>query len=101
MISENEAWALVRTALEEKNAARRNEDKLALREGKVIEREFLFAFFFNSMRYFESGQFRDMLVGNGPIIVNRQSGEIKFCGTRKTPDVLVDEYDRRIREGKW
>ncbi len=69
-------------------------------EEYTVEREFVFAFLCNTKEYKESGNRRHSLVGIGPIIVSRCKGAVVICGNR-TPEMDIDEYERRAAAGDW
>lgn len=51
----------------------------------TLEREFAegWVFFDNSARFQQTGAFRDGLVGNAPLIVDRDTGQIHITGTAR------------------
>lgn len=65
-------------------------------EGKTIEKEWGWVFFYQSKGYLESGDFRDMLDGNAPFIVNRHTGAITVTGTAYDIGHYIDEYDAAL-----
>lgn len=59
-------------------------------------------FFWDSRRHQESGNFRDSLVGNAPILLDRETGQAWSTGTARPAAEYVAEYaerKRRLREG--
>ena len=65
-------------------------------EDKTIEKCWGWVFFYQSKAYIESGDFRDMLGGNAPIIVNRESGELVHTGTAQDINYYIDEYESKL-----
>ncbi|WP_139674980.1 YrhB domain-containing protein [Pseudomonas sp. F16(2018)] len=57
-------------------------------------------FCFNSKQYVETGDFSFQLVGNGPIFVDKDTGELHFFGTALPPKEYVEEYSLRKRDKK-
>ena len=53
-------------------------------------------FFYNTKRYLETGEFSYRLAGNGPVLVNKTSGEIVTLGTAPTVPELLEEYEGRF-----
>ncbi len=49
-------------------------------EGETIEKDLGWVFFYQSKDFLKSGDFRDMLAGNAPIIVNRNTDAITHTG---------------------
>jgi hypothetical protein len=63
---------------------------------KEIEYDFGWVFCWNTKRFTESGDFRHGLVGNAPLIVDRNDGRVYVTGTAHRLDYYVEEY----RNGK-
>jgi Immunity protein 35 len=51
--------------------------ELALDDGQTVDRGRDWVFFYNSRAYLESGSIGDALAGNGPLAVNKESGELR------------------------
>jgi hypothetical protein len=47
----------------------------------TIERAFGWVFFYDSKRHVETGDFRDALAGNAPIVVTKSDGQVHVTGT--------------------
>jgi len=45
------------------------------------EHDFGWVFFYNSKKYLASGEFRDAIAGNAPLIVDRSNGQLIETGT--------------------
>ncbi len=66
--------------------------QLAILNEKTEEYEFGWVFYYNSVKYIETGDFRDALGGNAPLIVNRFNGEIIETGTAQAPKYYINNY---------
>ncbi|SIR92011.1 Immunity protein 35 [Micromonospora avicenniae] len=55
----------------------------------VEERQACWIVYYQSARYIETGSFLDSLVGNGPILVDRQTGRRHQTGTAQPIDYYV------------
>jgi hypothetical protein len=62
----------------------------------TIEKPFGWVFFYNSKKFLETGLFRDGLVGNGPIIINRDTGSIEFLSSGVLPSHSIAKYEERL-----
>jgi Immunity protein 35 len=51
--------------------------ELALDDRQTVDRGRDWVFFYNSRAYLESGSIGDALAGNGPLAVNKESGELR------------------------
>ncbi|OLU16550.1 hypothetical protein BVH01_08125 [Pseudomonas sp. PA1(2017)] len=54
-------------------------------------------FCFNSKEYVDTGDFSSQLVGDGPVLVDKDTGEMHFFGTALPPIEYVKEYSLRKR----
>jgi hypothetical protein len=56
-------------------------------------------FFYQSRAYVEKGDFKEMLAGNAPLVVFRDSGEVQPTGTAQPLEdylaAIRDEWERR------
>jgi hypothetical protein len=64
-----------------------------LLDDDVVERDRCFVFFYESSRHLETNRFEDRLVGNGPILVNRTTGEVRQLGTAKPVEAYLAEFE--------
>jgi hypothetical protein len=97
MITKIEALELVSKKLRQMSPAA---DPFVPVEASTIERSFGWVFFYNSRKFLETGVTRYRLAGNGPIIVNKVSGEIVFCGSNKPPEELINDYETKFVNGE-
>ena len=65
---------------------------LILKE-KTIEKSWGWCFFYQSADFIKSGDFRDMLVGNAPVIVNKFTGRLTHTGTAHNIEYYLREYE--------
>jgi hypothetical protein len=63
-------------------------------EEHTLEESFGWVFFFESARYLKTGKVSDRLAGNSPLVVFRDSGEVRPTGTAYP----VEHYLAPIRE---
>jgi hypothetical protein len=80
MLSKGQALALVSQALLERCS---QENPYVVIEDKTIENDECWVFFYTSKKHLETKEFRHRLIGNGPIIVDKYSGSIKFLGSKE------------------
>ena len=66
--------------------------QLEILSDKTEEYDFGWIFYYNSAKYAESKDFRDMLVGNAPLIVDRNSNEIIVTGTANNIEYYINNY---------
>jgi len=67
-------------------------------DDSTIETDFGWIFIWNSRRYLESGDFRDALLGNVPLIVDRANGSVHETCTFLSIGEIIDRY-RKVRNG--
>nr|WP_275441472.1 YrhB domain-containing protein [Psychrobium sp. MM17-31] len=63
---------------------------------QTIEKNWGWVFFYQSKAYIETGDFREMLSGNAPIIVNRMTGELSYTGTAYDVEHYINEYEAAL-----
>ena len=61
------------------------------------ERPWGWIVYYQSERYLETGDPNDMLAGNGPYFVNRETSEMIITGTALSIEAYVQEYEERLR----
>jgi len=72
-------------------------EPLGLANSETLEKDFGWVFFYNSKDYIETGNFRSMLAGNAPFIVDRNSGEVHVTGTAKPVEDYITDYENQCR----
>jgi hypothetical protein len=66
--------------------------KLQILHDHTEEHDFGWVFFYNSTKYIETGDYREALLGNAPLIVNKVSKEIIVTGTAHDVSYYVSNY---------
>jgi hypothetical protein len=87
-IVEARAWAEERLA--------RTYSKAVILDESTVETDFGWVFFWNSKRYLESGDYRDALAGNAPLIVDRADGSVHDTCTFLPIEEIINRY-RTVR----
>ena len=93
-----------KTLMQAKDIANKTLDELASKVGDVlilleeetIERPLVFAFFYQTREYVNTGDSSTMLAGNSPILVNRISGQVKHSGTALPVEHYITEMESEI-----
>ncbi len=52
-------------------------------------------FCFDSKEYVETGNFSAQLAGNGPLLIDKDTGALHILGTARPPREYLDEYSQR------
>ena len=60
---------------------------------KSIKKDWGWVFFYQSAAFIKSGEFRDMIGGNAPIIINKQTGKLIYTGTAYDIEHYMQEYE--------
>lgn len=68
-------------------------------DDQTIETEFGWIFFYQSREYLLTDDFSFCLVGNAPIIVDREDGSLHETGTAEPLEHYIENY-RRSRKGR-
>ena len=72
-------------------------DELVIVDDQTIEKEYGWFFVLASRRFLQSRDFRDAIAGNGPILVERDSGDVHQFPTARP----LDDYVRLYEAGDW
>jgi hypothetical protein len=64
---------------------------------RVDEHEFGWVYFFDGSRHVETGDLRDALAGNAPLIVDRMDGKLYVTGTAQPIEHYVEQHRRGNR----
>jgi len=64
-----------------------------LLKDKTIEKDWGWVFFYQSAAFIKSGDFCDMIGGNAPIIINKQTGKLIYTGTAYDIEHYIKEYE--------
>jgi hypothetical protein len=65
----------------------------AINDKETIEKDFGWIFFYNSKRFLASGDARYRLAGNGPIVVERQTGHVELFGSAVSVESILERYN--------
>ena len=95
MITKTEALEIVSKKLHQMCTSA---DPFVVVEKNTIEKPFGWVFFYNSKRFVETGQSRYQLAGNGPVIVNKHDGSVKFFGAGRPPLEIVAQNEQKLAE---
>ena len=56
--------------------------------------EFGWVFYYNSVKYIKTGDFREALAGNAPLIINKHTRELIETGTAHETNYYVEHYKK-------
>jgi hypothetical protein len=93
MLTKVEALELVSNELRRMSSSG---DLFVVVEEHTIDKPFGWVFFYESKKFLETGMFRDRLVGNGPVIINKSSGSMTFYGSGSPPEEIIGEYEKGL-----
>ena len=66
---------------------------VGLDEGGTIQTERYWVFFYNTLAFLQTGDLRDCLTGNGPLLVDKGSGVLRQAGTAHPVEYYLGEDD--------
>ena len=104
MLDENEALDIAKKYVKsiEERLKLKNPDKkqeLVILESETIPKSYGWIFFYSSKKLLETNDFLKYgLVGNGPFLINKFTGEIKQMGSAKGYEYYSDLYEK---QGYW
>ena len=64
---------------------------------RVDEHDFGWVYFYDGSRHVETGDVRDAVAGNAPLIVDRKDGKLYITGTAHPIEHYLHEFRRGIR----
>jgi hypothetical protein len=70
-------------------------DELVLLDERTQEKPYGWVFFFNTRRFVETRNFVFALGGNGPVVVERETGRITLLGSARPPEKEIAEFERQ------
>lgn len=73
---------------------RSKDDELVLLDDKTLTKKYGWIFFYNSKRFMETRNFIYALGGNGPVVLERESGRISRLGTARSAEEEVAVFER-------
>ena len=88
MLSKEKAIAIAANYIKGKST----KHDLVLLTNNTIEFELGWVFFYQSKKYIDSGDYRDMLGGNAPIIINKYNGSVHVTGTSYAIEKYIKDY---------
>jgi hypothetical protein len=90
------ALKLATAKLKEKSTP---EDDWVVVNEDTIEKPFGWIFFYNTREFIATGNVIHSLAGNGPVVVERDSGAVKFFGSADPLSVIIDAYQQPGKRG--
>ncbi|MGY3265589.1 YrhB domain-containing protein [Lysobacter sp. HA35] len=73
--------------------------EMAILDSATIEKSFGWVFFYQSRQYLETGEFAHRLAGNAPLIVNRNTGDIRTTGNAFPIEHYLAQYEASLSTG--
>jgi hypothetical protein len=95
MLRKSEALELVSKQLEQDSSP---DLEFVVADENTIERPFGWIFFYDSEKFLETGMDIYRIAGNGPVFVNKMTGEIKFFGSVPPLHVILANYEEKLGE---
>jgi hypothetical protein len=62
----------------------------------TLKRPYGWVFFYQSRQYLASGETRDRLAGNAPILIDRVNAELRVTGTAHSIEKYLADYEATI-----
>jgi hypothetical protein len=66
-------------------------------ENKTQTKDFGWVFFYTSKKFLETHDRKDLIPGNGPLVVDRLDGTIHFLSSSLPPNRAIEEYEKNWR----
>ena len=91
-----EAFKVVRNFLDEMTSSSESTPELTIVEEDTIEKPFGWVFFYQSKIFLETGEYQHRVAGNGPLIVNREGGNLYICPSYQSSEKSISIYEQNI-----
>lgn len=109
MISKEEARSIAQERIDQRNAENavlisRLDIELpmsTLFDDPIAEGDYGWLFAYQSEDFFKSGNPADMLAGNAPLLIDRQTGAIFECGTAAPIEIYISNFVNFGHPHKW
>ncbi len=72
------------------------DDELVIVDEETITKDYGWIFFSVNKKYLETGNFRDMIVGRGPVLFEKQTGTIIPFGTALPVEQYLEDYEKKL-----
>jgi Immunity protein 35 len=100
MIALSDAHKLVADYLK-RHLAPKFVDKVVILENNTIEKSYGWIFFYQTRKWVETRKTRDGLIGNGPILIDKNTAKIVQFGSSGSLDYWCELYENgKTREDK-
>ena len=98
MLTRDNAQLHVAAELKAWNRNLSHREQFVILDQHTIERPWGWVFFYTT-RGWQSGDERYLVAGNGPFLVNRDTGEVRCLLTGRSVDLQLAEYEAEIAHG--
>jgi hypothetical protein len=69
--------------------------EFAIMDDRTLERDFGWVFFWNSREFIDTGDFQYALLGNAPLIVDKEDGTLHVAGTGRPTEEYIREFEEK------
>ncbi|WP_052055775.1 YrhB domain-containing protein [Myxosarcina sp. GI1] len=77
------------------NSQARDKDyEAVILDENTLERDRLYVFFYQSRKYLETNDINYSLVGNAPILIEKETGRVVVTGTARDIKYYLENYDK-------
>jgi hypothetical protein len=71
-------------------------DEPVILDEYTIEKDYGWLFFYNSRRFLETEEFKYMIAGNAPMIVNKHHSSLHITGTARETEYYIADYENNL-----
>ncbi len=98
MIDKDRAFSIASDSLQKQTEAF-GQQRVVLLKDRFEESEFAWVFFYDSEKHLETGDYKDALVGGGPILIDKFDGSVHSFGSAFSLEKCTHKYDELRRQG--
>jgi hypothetical protein len=92
-ITPSKALEIARKAVDDLKASQ----PFVIIENKTQTKDFGWVFFYTSKKFLETHDRKDLIPGNGPLVVDRLDGSTHFLSSSLPPNRAIEEYEKNWR----
>ena len=94
MISYEEAMTILNRELA--TVTEKSGIEVVVVDARTVERDFGWVFRYESRKALETGDVKEAISGNGPIVVDRHSGRLRRFGSLVSTERAISQYEAEV-----
>ena len=88
-----DALEMAKARINQLRGLKEGDDDTVFFDERTIVKEYGWIFFYNSRRFLASGSIFDMIIGSGPVLVNKLNGDVFVMGSAYNVAHYISQYE--------